>query len=174
MILNLESMKLLLASCLYASLSAQTAWAQLTIHVTPTASPQTTLADLKKNPNAPVTLTQALAPLKDPALRDVNGALNENITIHLDARGKAEQKASTDDPNGTLRKRLAGVRYNQSPYKERYPNLANILNDEPGAPKYNIARRNHFDGDAAVRDSKDAEAGISIENSNQFQIMKLF
>ena len=43
----------------------------LTIRVTPTASPQTTLADLKKNPNTPVTLTQALALLKDPTLRNL-------------------------------------------------------------------------------------------------------
>jgi len=43
------------------------------------------------------------------------------------------------------------VPYNKAPYKERYPHLANILEDEPGAPKYNVARRNHLDGNSAVR-----------------------
>ena len=66
---------------------------------------------------------------------------------------------------GLCEKNLAAVPYNKSPYKERYPHLANILEDEPGAPKYNIARRNYLDGNAAVSISKDAEAGISIENS---------
>ena len=42
-------------------LIAQTAWAQNTIHVTPTTRPQ---ADHKKTPNMSVTLTQALALLK--------------------------------------------------------------------------------------------------------------
>jgi len=65
-----------------------------------------------------------------------------------------------------LRKNLAAVPYNKSPYKKLYPRLANILEDEPGAPKYNIARRNHLECNAAVRISKDAEAGISIESLN--------
>ena len=38
--------EILLAACLYATLIAQPAWA-LTIHVAPTANPQTTLADIK-------------------------------------------------------------------------------------------------------------------------------
>lgn len=51
--------EILLVVSLCATLSVQTAWA-LTIHVTPTANPQTTLADIKKNSNTLVTLTQAL------------------------------------------------------------------------------------------------------------------
>jgi hypothetical protein len=98
-----------------------------------------------------------------------NKFIDTATAIHLDARGKAGQKATTDDPNGTLRKRLAEVPYNQTPYKERYPHLANILEDEPGAPKYNIARRNSFVGNVAVRISKDAETGISIESLNAVQ-----
>lgn len=77
--------RFVLAASFCASLSAEVAWAQLTIHVTPTANPQTSLADLKKNPNSPVILTQALAILKDPALRDAKGILKESVTIHLDA-----------------------------------------------------------------------------------------
>lgn len=98
-----------------------------------------------------------------------NKFIDTATAIHLDARGRGWQKATTDDPNGTLRKRLAEVPYNQIPYKERYPHLANILEDEPGAPKYNVARRNHLIGNAAVSISKDAEAGISIESLNMLR-----
>lgn len=102
---------------------------------------------------------------RDNLIED-NKFIDTATAIRLDARGKAAHKATTDDPNGTLRKGLAAVPYNRAPYKERYPHLANILEDEPGAPKYNIARRNKFVGNVAVRISKDAEAGISIDSSN--------
>jgi Right handed beta helix region len=97
-----------------------------------------------------------------------NKFIETPTAIHLDARGKAAK----DDPNSTLRKGLAAVPYNQTPYKERYPHLANILEDEPGAPKYNVERRNHFGVNAAVRISKDAEAGISIESSHELRSTK--
>jgi len=102
---------------------------------------------------------------RDNLIED-NTFIDTPIAIHLDSRGTGWQKAATDDPNGTLRKNLAAVPYNKSPYKERYPHIANILEDEPGAPKYNVARRNHLEGNAALGISKDAEAGISIESSN--------
>jgi hypothetical protein len=38
--------------------------------------------------------------------------------------------------------------------------------DEPGMPKYNIARRNSFVVNAAVKIRKEAVAGIRIESSN--------
>src|SRR5665811_1383464 len=77
--------RLVVAAGICASLSAEVAWAQLNIHVSPSANPQTSLADLKKNPDTPVNLTQALAILKDPSLRDAKGILKESITIKLDA-----------------------------------------------------------------------------------------
>jgi hypothetical protein len=67
------------------ALLADNVSAQLDIRITPTAQGLTTLADLKSNPNIPVTLIQALAILKDPALRDATGTRNETINIHLDA-----------------------------------------------------------------------------------------
>lgn len=95
-----------------------------------------------------------------------NKFIDTPTAIFLDSRGTSWQKARTDDPNWPLRKGLVAVPYNKSPYKERYPHLVNILEDEPGAPKYNVERRNHYDGKAAVRISKDAEAGISIQSLN--------
>jgi len=98
---------------------------------------------------------------RDNRIED-NKFIDTATAIHLDARGKAVQ----DDPNSTLRKHLTEVPYNQTPYKERYPHLANILEDDPAAPKYNIARRNNFVGNSAVSIKKDAEAGISLDNLN--------
>lgn len=105
--------RLVLVACLYSILTSVGAWAEVTIHVTPTANPQTTLADLKRNPDIPVTLTQALAILKDPALRDAKGTPKESIAIHLGAgtyrldetlnidaasSGSAEQPVSIEGP----------------------------------------------------------------------------
>jgi parallel beta-helix repeat protein len=88
---------------------------------------------------------------------------NVVISLHLDARGKTWEKAMTEDKNGQFQKALRSVPYNLAPYN-RYPHLANILEDELGAPKYNVYRRNQVIGNARLDISKDAEAGISIED----------
>ena len=82
--------------------------------------------------------------------------------IHLDARGRHWQTAM----RGILQQGLEAVPYSQGPYKDRYPNLANILDDELGMPKYNIARHNLVIGNSSFRIYKDAEAGISIDYAN--------
>jgi hypothetical protein len=84
--------------------------------------------------------------------------------IHLDARGRNWQKAATEDKQGTLQKRLEAVPYKQSTYNSRYPHLANILEDEPGMPKYNLAKGNTVLGGGEFRIAKDAETGISVVN----------
>ncbi len=91
---------------------------------------------------------------------------NVAVVLYLDARGETWQKKMVEDKNGQLQTALRSVPYNQTPYKERYPHLASILEDDPGAPKYNIERRNHVIGNAVLSISKDAKAGISIESLN--------
>ena len=66
--------------------------------------------------------------------------------IHLDARGRNWQLADTEDKQGTLQTRLKAVPYKHRTYSDRYPHLATILEDELGAPKYNIAKGNYFFG----------------------------
>lgn len=61
---------------------------------------------------------------------------------HIDNRGMGWQKAATDDPNGTLRTRLRAMPIQSELWKERYPNLAGILEDEPNIPKRNMFARN--------------------------------
>ena len=62
--------------------------------------------------------------------------------MHIDARGLGWQKKATDDPKATLRKGLAAMPYKNALWSKRYPNLPNILNDDPGTPKRNRVVRN--------------------------------
>ncbi|MFC5498392.1 right-handed parallel beta-helix repeat-containing protein [Caenimonas terrae] len=86
--------------------------------------------------------------------------------IHLDARGTSWQKAMTEASGGTLRAQLTAVPYKSAPYR-RYLHLATILEDDPGMPKYNVARNNLFIGDVTIRIHKDAESGISITDASE-------
>lgn len=89
---------------------------------------------------------------------------NGEISIHLDARGKKWKRTNSEEQKDTLQKKLEAVPYKQTPYKDRYPHLANILEDEPGNPKYNIANRNRFVGSSRLAISKDAEIWLNTSN----------
>ncbi len=65
-----------------------------------------------------------------------------NPAMHIDNRGMGWQKKATDDPRGTLRTRLRSMPYRSALWSKRYPNLPNILNDDPGVPKRNTILRN--------------------------------
>lgn len=62
--------------------------------------------------------------------------------VHIDARGLGWQKKATDDRKGTLRSRLRAMPYQNELWRRRYPNLVNILDDDPGTPKRNRIVRN--------------------------------
>ncbi|NHQ85933.1 right-handed parallel beta-helix repeat-containing protein [Iodobacter sp. HSC-16F04] len=80
--------------------------------------------------------------------------INSAPPIHLDARGLGSK------PTAEQLRTLTAVPYNQSPYTERYVNLKNILQDEFGKPKYNVANRNIVLGFANADISPDARSGI--------------
>jgi hypothetical protein len=61
---------------------------------------------------------------------------------HIDNRGMGWQKAATDDPNDTLRTGLRAMPVDSDLWKQRYPTLAGILDDEPNIPKRNVFARN--------------------------------
>ena len=65
-----------------------------------------------------------------------------NPAIHVDGRGEGWMKAAFHATNDTIQTTLRAVPYRQPPYSSRYPHLANILEDEPGLPKYNRILRN--------------------------------
>jgi Right handed beta helix region len=68
--------------------------------------------------------------------------VNCTPSVYIDSRGLSWQKGLADDPNGQLRHQLTVVNYSQPPYSTRYPGLATLTNDAPGAPKGNVVRRN--------------------------------
>jgi parallel beta-helix repeat protein len=68
--------------------------------------------------------------------------VNCTPAIHIDSRGLSWQKGLANDPKGQLQQQLALVHFKQPPYSTRYPGLATMLDDAPGAPKGNVLRRN--------------------------------
>lgn len=62
-------------------------------------------------------------------------------SLHVDARGVGWMKYHVD-PGGTLPERLKAMPYQSPPWRQKYPELLNILDDEPGLPKGNVVRHN--------------------------------
>ncbi|MCL6473696.1 MAG: right-handed parallel beta-helix repeat-containing protein [Firmicutes bacterium] len=63
-------------------------------------------------------------------------------SVHVDARGLGWASFWFDGRDSTLMDRLKAVPYQLPPWSERYPELVNILNDEPAVPKGNRIIRN--------------------------------
>jgi hypothetical protein len=64
--------------------------------------------------------------------------------LHIDARalGWAHDHSDQWIKEGREKGTLSGIRYQDSPYRERYPELVNILAEEPAAPRGNRVLRN--------------------------------
>lgn len=90
--------------------------------------------------------------------------LNGFSPIYLDARGK-DWKYAQGDKGDDLQWHLESVPYKLYPYVDRYPHLSNILHDEPGMPKYNVARHNLIVGNEKPKISTDAKIGIVIQDT---------
>lgn len=78
----------------------------------------------------------------DDNLVDNNIFVNCVPSVHIDARGMGWQKKATDDPEGELRRYLRNMPYQNELWSKRYPQLVNILEDDPNAPKRNLVQRN--------------------------------
>ena len=64
--------------------------------------------------------------------------------VHVDARALGWAKSHADGwvEEAKTKGTLSGIVYNKPPYSERFPELVNILNEDPGAPRGNIVTRN--------------------------------
>lgn len=60
-------------------------------------------------------------------------------SIDFDNRGLGWMRGNVA---GVMPKRLAEIPYRQPPWSERYPQLLNLLQDNPGSPKGNVIRSN--------------------------------
>jgi hypothetical protein len=61
---------------------------------------------------------------------------------HLDNRGMGWQKKFTDDTKSSIHVALHAMPYQGELWSRRYPELVNVLEDDPGVPKRNVFRRN--------------------------------
>ena len=67
-----------------------------------------------------------------------------NPAVHVDSRALhwAHEYSDRWSREGREKGTLAGIRYKEPPFSERYPQLARILDDDPAAPKGNMIIRN--------------------------------
>ena len=85
-------------------------------------------------------------------------------SVNVDARGLGWMRDHVQT-GGTLPTRLKAVPYQQPPWSERYPQLVNILDDQPGAPKGNVVVRNISIGGKWANIEKAAEPLVKLENN---------
>eukprot|EP01120_Amphizonella_sp_Union-15-10_P000185 TRINITY_DN10222_c0_g1_i1.p1 TRINITY_DN10222_c0_g1~~TRINITY_DN10222_c0_g1_i1.p1 ORF type:complete len:150 (-),score=8.81 TRINITY_DN10222_c0_g1_i1:52-501(-) len=65
--------------------------------------------------------------------------------VHLDDRGLNWQKSSCS-PGGQFQQQLESVNYQHPPYSTEYPGIANIFEDHPCVPVYNVIEDNVYCG----------------------------
>ena len=70
-----------------------------------------------------------------------NLIIDSSDGIRLGNRGENWASAACSE-GGVLRTSLAAVPYKEEPWASAYPNLVNILEDQPCKPKYNVLQRN--------------------------------
>lgn len=87
--------------------------------------------------------------------------------LHVDARalGWAHYHADEWIEEGNSKGTLSGIAYNKPPYSERYPELINILEDDPKAPKGNLIALNIFVGGKWDGIEKAARPYLTIESN---------
>lgn len=78
-----------------------------------------------------------------------NVFVHSGWAVHIDNRGIGWQK-EPEKGKGTLDKRLAAIDYKRAPWRERYPELVDILEDRVGEPVDNVVRRNIFVQDGVL------------------------
>ena len=99
---------------------------------------------------------------RDDIVRN-NIFIDSGSAVATDARGLDWAKGSFD----TMKKSLEAVPYQQSPWRERYPNLPNILADQPMAPKGSAIVGNIFVGGKTIVDmiASNARPFIKVEGN---------
>ena len=88
-------------------------------------------------------------------------------SLHIDARalGWAKYHAEMWIKEGHEKGTLSGIRYQEPPYRERYPRLVSILDEEPAAPKGNRIVRNVSFGGVWDGVTKDARTVQTIQDN---------
>ena len=85
--------------------------------------------------------------------------------VYLDARGLWGIAAPGAQANQGYFNKLKGLNISQPPFSTHYPALANLVEDEPGAPKNNVVDRNVFVNCPLPNIHPQAKNGIAITKS---------
>ena len=98
-----------------------------------------------------------------------DNVIKNNVTIdsgplHLDDRGLGWAKASTA-PNGDMPASLKKMPYQNDLWRQRYPKLFGILDDNPGCPKGNVVQQNLFVRTPAPHIAKPAQEFGTISDN---------
>jgi hypothetical protein len=87
------------------------------------------------------------------------------MALHIDARAT---NWAADHVATTMTERLNAMPFTESPWKERFPELLTIMEDEPAAPKGNVIEKNVFYGENWNHVTDDAKPyvtlGTNLEN----------
>ena len=84
--------------------------------------------------------------------------------VHADSRALLGHHAWVED-GGVLKNELLAMPYSKPPWSERYPQLLNTLNDEPGAPKGNRIAHNISSGGRWLDADKQTLAFLHVEQN---------
>lgn len=93
--------------------------------------------------------------------------INCTKALHIDARalgwahGHSDEWIEEAKEKGTLK----GIAYNKPPYSERYPELVDIIENEPAAPVGNVVARNIFVGEGWKDVEEKADPYIKYEDN---------
>jgi len=89
--------------------------------------------------------------------------------ISLDARGLTwAAKYLVPGGGWNMQENLAAVPYGKPPYSARYPHLANLLSDDPAAPKYDVVQNNiafHCPNWLEIQDKEKVTPGVTIQGN---------
>ena len=93
---------------------------------------------------------------------------------HIDNRGMGWMKKFTDDPNSSIQVGLRAMPIDSPLWKERYPTLSGIMQDEPNIPKRNVFARNVSAGgtwddiDVATRKYQTVEDNLVFDDDKDW------
>jgi len=86
--------------------------------------------------------------------------------IHVDARGIGWANQYIVPGGGwQMQKKLKDINHDQPPYAQKYPHLAEILEDEPYVPKYTLVARNIVVGENWDSIHKAAEPYVTMKDN---------
>lgn len=99
---------------------------------------------------------------------------NNQISIRYDARGTTWQRVDVNDSANPIIKTLNSMPIQSFLWRKTYPDLANILNDDFGQPKYNVIEGNKFIQSGAIRfesglSDNSSDKGATISSNTQIQ-----